>query len=289
MARPNVIYIGNCQAQAFQSLTGHLGLDVEVLLAPPVWAISKEEEAKLEDRIRKAHFVFCQRLAPDFPVSMLRAANLRALAPGKTIIWPNIYFDGYFPGIGYIYREDGKVEGPLRDYHFEWMHKSWEAGGSVEETARIATDASAWDQRPDVVEASILQLREREADVDVTISDYIVNRFRSQKLFYAMNHPYDALLSEMLRRLFQFAGLRFSSVGPESYPYTLNEIQIPALGVFKQRYRPSFHDVDIIKGAAVDPATCKSTAERLYSGFEELTGEFFRQYDRVFKGKNSEA
>ncbi|MBB6486707.1 WcbI family polysaccharide biosynthesis putative acetyltransferase [Rhizobium lusitanum] len=278
--RPKVVFIGNCQAQAFESLCGHLGVEVDVIAVPPIWEINEDSSGFLADSLMRADFIFSQRLSEDYSLELIRNGVLQDRYGEKVIVWPNIYFDGYFPGIRYLYNDYGKIVGPLADYHFQWIIDSWRDGSTVEETALLAHDLSVWKGDVDFVEQSTNQLKSREKRASVNISDYIVNNFRRKKLFYTMNHPVDEVLVEMLARLFQKAGVPFSSRNSVGYPYTLNQIIIPEFRIFRERYKPIFEESCLFKGVESPtdvPASLHN--ERSYS-FRSLIEAYFALYDQ---------
>ncbi len=140
----NIVYLGNCQAQAFESLSGHLKLNVDVHRVPAVYTIEANQEEIISPVLDRADFIFSQRLSSSYPVHFLRNDHLRKKYGEKVIIWPNIYFDGYFPGLKYIYGKHGKVVGPLRDYHFDWIYEGWKRGEDPNITAKIPTSKEFW-------------------------------------------------------------------------------------------------------------------------------------------------
>ena len=58
------------------------------------------------------------------------------------------------------------------------------------------------------VEQSLLELKKREEDVDVVISDYISENYDKRQLFYSFNHPINEVLVEYVWRILDFLGLR---------------------------------------------------------------------------------
>jgi hypothetical protein len=282
MAPPRVAFVGNCQAQAFEALTAHLGFELDVIRMPPVFVLSDLDRVDIEQKLDNCDFIFKQRVDDNYNLEYLRDQHIRSDYPNKVILWPNIYFDGYFPGIRYLYKEDKKVEGPLIDYHFDWVIESWRANASVTNAAKLATDPSRWLGSPHVVERSLEQLRRREHGLDVIISDYVRDRFRSRKLFYSMNHPITEVLAEMLRRLMRKVGLPDRGGDPESFPYHLDQIDIPCLAIFRALYSPIFHIEDKIKGSTVSQETNLALADTAKSyDWPELVSEYYRLYDRV--------
>jgi len=250
--RPKILYLGNCQAEAMASLAVFLGLDQDHIRLPPVWTLTDEQGPIVEAAYREADYIFLQRVDSSFPVPFVKADYVRSFAPNKTVVtWPNIYFDGYFPGIRYLYGPNGKIEGPLSDYHFEWIIESFKRGLTVDQ-AEQALRNEFLTKYPTPVEDSIENLRMREKDTDAKISDYILTFFRHIKLFYTMNHPHSVVLVEMLRRLHRLAQLPFAEKDVDDFPYHLNFIDIGSLPLFNLKYHPTFTVHEFTKGVEVD-------------------------------------
>ena len=68
-----------------------------------------------------------------------------------------------------------------------------------------------------------------------------------------MNHPSDLVLHEMLSRCCSCIGIRVPTADTiVNYPYSLNKIQIPALPVFKSKYKPYFQERLEFQGVDLD-------------------------------------
>lgn len=179
-----------------------------------------------------ADLVMAQRASPDFHIKELRPNNIREKFENKCIIWPNIYFDGYFPGLRYVYGSDSrKLTGPLGDYHFEQILGCWLQGIKPAATAEHLTSSDGWAWcQGDPALASLERLEQRETDCHVAISDHIARNFASRKLMYAMNHPHNSVLLEMLDRMLAYAGYeRNYSIRAVHQKERLDRIDIPML------------------------------------------------------------
>ncbi len=63
---------------------------------------------------------------------------------------------------------------------------------------------------------SLEQLRQREADCDVALSDWLEDHLAGQPLFHTINHPTQLALDQLLRRLLKQLGLPHQ-LGPTIY------------------------------------------------------------------------
>jgi len=284
--RPKICFIGNCQAQALQSLCAHLRVDAEVLPLPAVFNVQEFDTNEIYDKIERADFIFNQRVSDDYQIERVRPKEVRSRFAGKSYSWPNIYFDGYFPGIGYIYTHGrdggGKLTGPLGDYHFLPLLHAWSVGTGVDTAKNMLLAGSLPGMSATPVEDSLSQLRARERGLDIIVSDFISARFRYERLQYSMNHPSNTLLLLTLQRLLETVGIRVENIAAlASYPYTLNQFVIPPFDYVRRVYGLKFEIDDAMSGKSV-------SIQEKYVGegpdttnynWEVLVETYYRLYD----------
>ena len=165
-----ILVIGNCQARPLGSLLAH-STDHEVL-EPIILHLSKadEEEAHMA-RIAQADLVLAQATAPVFQPAHLRSDVLREGLPGQVIVWPNVFFAGQHPYLRYLtHTRIGRVLGPMEATHDIRVVNAW-----FQDRHGMSFNAavSAPDYEQQVYDTSLRDLRGREANCDVTISDLI--------------------------------------------------------------------------------------------------------------------
>lgn len=283
-----IIFIGNCQAQALTQITHYLRIDAELVVVPPVFDLGAFNTDEVKEKIYSADIVFSQRVSEDYPAEFVRPSVLREALGSRVVIWPNIYFDGYFPGVRYVYStKGGKVTGPLSDYHFLQIQKSYQDGLTPTEAWEAFISPEPSDILPaDPVGDSITNLRQREQDSDFGMSDYIEANFARSKMFYSMNHPTDEVLQEALRRMVEVSGvdLKVPAYDPAllaGYPYTLNEIDLPILPFVQKLYNTPSSPLDTIVGRELvfDGTVYSAGSEqKSYTG-PELVEAFYKVYE----------
>ncbi len=279
-----IVVLGNCQAQMLESIISHISRDVTVKRLPPVFEMTEQDRPTVVAAFEKADHIFAQRIADDYHLEWVRSAYLRDNFPHKTLVWPNIYFDGYFPDAQYIYRDPyGKVQGPLDDYHLRRVFEAHKAGRTV---ASAIESIVRGDPKSDTnaFEKSFHQLILREKEVDVIISDFVRSEVGRRRSFYTPNHPFNFLLIEMARRLAERVDLLFSMERAEAFPYSLDQIYIPIYPSIRMLYSITFGEPDSYLGRKVEAITPNSIqlgAAQHYTPIE-LVEEFYRLYDVVF-------
>jgi hypothetical protein len=208
---------------------------------------------------------------------------LRAALGSKVTIWPNLYFDGYTPGVHYIYLDGwGKLLSPLEDYHLPQVVDAFRAGAGACEAARMLTTGPA--AAEDSFDASLAELAAREVEVDVKISDYVGQMVVAQRCFYTPNHPKNIMLAEMGRRLAATAGIAFDAVMAASgFAARLDRIYIPASYAIVQRHQLRFDHVTLYRGrevAGVCPGEVTLGMPRCFD-VQELVDRFYMIYQKA--------
>jgi Polysaccharide biosynthesis enzyme WcbI len=232
-----VCILGNCQAQHLEAMLATTRNDLKILRLDPVFAMTNDHHGPVYEKLAAADLVFAQRISDEYKMDWLSSAAIRAQFGGKVVVWPNIYFDGFFPGIGYIYLAGwGKLLSPLLEYHFTPLLNAFKAGKSVAEAVEQFAGGGIFATWHDPFEMSLDQLRAREADTDVAISDFIGEQMRTERHFYTPNHPENSLLGEMLRRLMAATGMSGDVAAGVAMPYRLDEVYIAASPGVVARY-----------------------------------------------------
>ncbi len=253
-----------------------------VLRLPPVFELTDDNQDDVLSTLQQSDYIFSQRVAPDYQLKWVRPAWLKEAFPGKVAIWPNLYFDGYFPDVQYVYLQPyGKLQGPLDDYHLRRVLDAHKAGRSlasaIEEIVEVVP-------APDPFSTSIGQLTSREMDVDVRISDFLVNEVTRRRAFYTPNHPYNFVLIEMARRLASRAGLPLDQEAAERFDYRLDKIYIPVQPAIARSEGVTFVEEGTFRGRVVEAVTPSSIQLGLTKDYQtaEIVEEFYNLYDVVF-------
>ncbi|MGX5734059.1 WcbI family polysaccharide biosynthesis putative acetyltransferase [Bosea thiooxidans] len=280
-----VCILGNCQAQHLETMLKLSRPDVEVLNLEPVFMMTAEHHAAVYDRLGAADLIFAQRISNEFKLDWLSSEHVRATFGSKVTVWPNVYFDGYFPGVNYIYHGSwGKLLSPLLEYHFQPLTAAFKAGLSVEQAIDRFAGEGLLAATPDPFEVSLAQLRGREADVDVAISDHLAERIGRERCFYTPNHPTNELLGELLARLLGHVGEAIDVTKGVAMPYRLDEVYIAASPAVAGRYdlpfdrEPRYVGREIL---GVEGSSVKLGGAKTYD-LIGLTEAFYRLYENVF-------
>lgn len=277
-----MVIIGNCQAQMLEGIFLSTK-KYSVSRLKPVFQMTEADRSHTMKIIDEADIVFSQRVSKEYHLEWVRGSFLKEIIKERCIIYPNIYFDGYFPGSRYIYLEKGgKVNSPLEDYHFDEVLKLYRGGVSVSATLVQLEELPRSSEDP--FENSIRQLRSREEDCDVQISDEIQRAVFDRQCFYTPNHPDNQLLTILAERLANAANLEFDFSKALTWPYRLDKIQIPPFPGIMRRYPVQFTSDLLYKGLTVTGIMQGKVYlgdTKLYN-LKELIEQYYKIYDVVF-------
>lgn len=149
-------------------------------------------------------------------------------AGGKVVRIPNAYFSGYMPEVVYFRAGEPHVT-KFCDYHDANFLAFFmeDPVNAVQKAVSAATDKSQYTEEFVLknAQASINELKRREEDCDVIVSDYIEKNWRNDILFYSMNHPKCQVLSHIASNILKLLGQHsFDLKG--NYEY-LDSIRLP--------------------------------------------------------------
>lgn len=146
---------------------------------------------------------FCDKLATD---NILKKLNDSC----RIVNIINIYFSGYFiqaTDNKHNLMKDVQQSGlfPFDDKYIDEMVFQGQAKNEILEQI-TKEDFISSKEIYETVQKSLWELEEREKNVDVIISDYIIENYDKKQLFYSFNHPVNTVLIEYARRILRFLG-----------------------------------------------------------------------------------
>lgn len=198
--RPVVVW-GNCQAEPIaRLLSGPLrphGL--EVVVVPPVFLVDEAGLAKVQASVSRAAVLITQPVRDEYRIPGCGANQLAALLPpdGRCLTFPVSYHVGAFPFQVTAHGAGGeRLDAPMTDYHDLRALVAASRGMSVEEAVQW------WPAPPtDAVRRTSLEsldrLRTREAELDVHVVDLVDD----PGALFTLDHPSNAVLAALARRL----------------------------------------------------------------------------------------
>jgi hypothetical protein len=207
-----VTVIANCQARPVADYVRLLGRDVEIVDVLITHLAKEADAGRLEQAAAKSDFIFAQLVQPNYPAPIVRSAVLKEQYGDRVVLWPNLFFKGQTPDLCYVTSAKGaRVVGPLGDYHSRPLVDAWLAGSTIDQTETLLTKGhfDTTGVRA-LAAASLEELKRREQQCNVGVTDMIANRGQSQRFFFTFNHPVADLMLAVARDLLVCAEHRIS-------------------------------------------------------------------------------
>jgi len=278
-----VAVFGNCQARPLSSALQAAIPDLEVLDVVVVHLAKQADADQTLAAIDGADLVLAQRVVDDYPTPFVRTGELRNTFGDRLLVWPNLYYRGYNPEL--IYLRDAQhrpLQGPFGDYHVSTIHEAWQDRLSVDETVeRLKSVDFNREKFAPVPEQSLVELREREQDCDVQISDVVAEQRWQQRLFFTFNHPTSAALDALVTRVLALLGTRRETSGEANEP--LGRWRLPLNPWVKEEFGLTFPSRNNFQGSAVtyDGGAPAARGPGVPLNYRQLTREYFKVYDHA--------
>lgn len=242
MKKKKILVIGNCQAGPVVKLvqsTGAFDCHPPILLQHA----RSEDAIQHQDLIDASDIVFAQLTVDTFKLPHLRSSQIKQQYPGKTIIWPNVFYAGQQPYLRYMtHLTEGRILGPLEALHDIRIFRKW-----LIQRGKIRQ--ADWVEAPDFVAsagaASLQELQSREQRCDVHVVDLIQGAPAGERLFFTFNHPNNWLLARVTERMLGQVGVD-AVIDEKGSPEYLSRYITPSSWSGNPAYPEPFRGVNII-------------------------------------------
>lgn len=240
--RPVVVW-GNCQAAPTADLlrVSLQAVGCEIVDVPPVFLASEEDVRRVREVLADAAALISQPVRDEYATPGCGTRQLAAVMPAdaRLVTFPVAFDTRAFPYQVNAHDGEGqRVTAPVTDYHDLRIIDAAAQGWSVDETLERWPQPSV-DAVRRTTEASRTELRRRERDIDVPVSD-LLDDLGPDALF-TITHPTNALLAAQAGRILAALGL------PAQVP------DVPAREYLGERRAPLESAVADALGWPVDP------------------------------------
>lgn len=258
---PRVAVVGNCQAESLRILLESSGA-VRSFRIPPVHEWTASDLPFVHAAVQHTDVLITQPVRADYRGLPIGSAQLRSLlsAAARVVFYPVLRFDALNPYLAIIRSpEDPGRNPPVVPYHD--LRILARAAGLRD---RGRTSPHVWS---DIVEDAAAQLRLREERFDaVPMSDVL----RTIPVWHTLNHPDNATLTELARRVLSTLGLTAQPRPPRDREM-LGHLRAPihpeaAAGLGCAVGRPQWTE----SGAAIDQATIDAAQLEFYRAHPEV-------------------
>ena len=208
-----IVVIGNCQSRPLAELLGILSDNVEIIAIAVVHLLKSNQLEEYITAFNDADFIVAQLVSDNYPCEFVRTCFLEEHYKNKLIKILNLYYTGYTPDWIYIRTKDRiTLKGPMGDYHNQTIFDCWKSGLTANESAQKLDDLDHNRVYLSSSYQSIKELRTREINTDLSIVDFIEERYSFERLFFTMNHPSYKLLHEYAKRILQNCNIPFKGI-----------------------------------------------------------------------------
>lgn len=206
--RPVVVW-GNCQAEPTADLLRAplVAAGCEIVDVPAVFLAGEDDVRRVREVLRDAAALISQPVRDEYATPGCGTRQLAAEMPpdARLITFPVAFDTRAFPYQVNAHDGDGhRVTAPITDYHDLRIIDAAARGWSVDETLERWPQPTA-DAVRRTTEASRSELRRREQDIDVRVSD-LLDELGPRALF-TITHPTNALLAAQAGRILAALGL----------------------------------------------------------------------------------
>ncbi len=179
-----IAFLGNCQVDVYRRILAASETDFE-FKSVEIWRHKPEEFGKISDSLLDYDVIVTQPLAVQY--GPLATEALRSSAKALLTIH-NIHFKGYLPDCDYVGPMGGRKKSPVGDYHSWVIHDLWARGKSLDEAVAAVREYPAARVR-EIFDKSAIELRNREAHIDVPVTQFVLDPYTGWELFFTFNHP----------------------------------------------------------------------------------------------------
>jgi acetyltransferase-like isoleucine patch superfamily enzyme len=202
MEKIKVVIVANCQVRPLALLIEMMNKDIDVTKVAVVHLLTSEQEDEYSSFFNEADIIIAQIVQPNYPCEFVRTEQLRKRYGKKVKTIVNIFYEGDTPYLKNLKKDQKADNQPFGDYHFPLVFDNWRSGKEIS-SAVSALEKQNLSKNLQISKSSLLELKKREEDADVIISDYLINN-NKKRLFYTFNHPTNDLLIEYAARILNY-------------------------------------------------------------------------------------
>lgn len=227
-----VLFYGNCQIEQLclvAATSASIGERYFIMRMPPLHNLSFNEylHGIDEEVLQQVNVLFYQHVHLSNKFSRFLATDYLIGSMGDSdqikLSIPNLYFDGYFPQLVEFPNKPRNVGGYSFDsspfFGDKYIMELWDKY-DVEDIYSMISDENFISQKIiiDKVNNSLFELKKREMNSDVVISDYIEENYKKRRLSYIAGHVDNSVNEELLFRCFSKVGRKIDDFKSNGVP-----------------------------------------------------------------------
>lgn len=267
---------GNCQGPALAKTLLEYADFKENFDYAPLKSIQTLELTDIEnviETIQKCDLIIYQPISTNYRIRELSTARILLHTNKNSILvsLPSLYFNGYFPHIDTL---DGRLS-ILNFVHDYIMIYGYLLGLEQHEIIELIKSEDFYDEELSnrLLKKSISDLKKREVKngVDIRVSDYIADNYRSQKLYNHFNHPKRPVYEFIASKILDMLGMSNSKhlILDETEKY-YGEISTPIYRSTYTNLRLMFSENFLTYGSANGIIGLPEVVSNFYSTYETI-------------------
>lgn len=206
---PTIAVAGNCQFWPLYLYLGQVLPNACLHAGPTVHLATPEQVEAFHRLLPSVDTLLIHRIQPGYrnDIGLDNQTLGQQLSDGaQQLVLPSVHYEGHHPWIGYVHDPEGRLaeiesSSPLGAYHdFLAMQAAIHDVSAADILARPLHADLAGEIR-EHHQASLEQLRQREADCQVEISSWIEQHHRMVPIVHTINHPTPTTLRALLLRV----------------------------------------------------------------------------------------
>ena len=269
-----MVVIGNCQSRPLAVLFSKLNPNIEITAIAVVHLLKTHQFDEYRIAFEEADIIVAQSVADNYPCEFVRTSFLDSNYSKKLVKILNLYYTGYTPDWAYIRTKDKKpLKGPMGDYHNQTIFEGWRTGLTINETVQRMEDLAHNQIYANAATDSLQELKKREKNIDVVITDFMSEQVANNRLFFTINHPSHKLLEEYAKRILDYCNIPIKnpSITLEDEPLGQFRPRVNPIATSDSNSDPYHYGIDI---SGVSPVR-----NRKYTSIE-IAHLFYELYDK---------
>ncbi len=201
MKKTCLVY-GNCQADAIKIYFNRIPEFIaayEIIDLKPIHNLTKNDIPKISIVSKNLDLFIYQPISDNYKgLPELSTKHILSNLPKscQTISFPVSYFKGYSPETFNLKSLQGKtITSPYSYFNLNFLHDQYFDKPIKESYSNILNDAFYSKEFVlDNLKKTLDNLKNRESNLDIKLTKFILENYRKEKLFHTFNHPNSTLL-----------------------------------------------------------------------------------------------
>lgn len=203
-SKQKIYLFGNCNIETIATILRDIKFlrnKYEIVPLKQCFMCTADDAEEIYSKVSEADIFITQITVSEHYKNLgLDTKTITSFLPknAKLIKIPVPYFTGYFPEQFYLHDKNGitvaKCEGLPHPYHNKIIFWGYCNKLSPTETLKIINSDKTFKNLHQIIAKDINELKTRETELDIKISQLIKKTYKRKRLFWTINHPTNFIL-----------------------------------------------------------------------------------------------